>query len=222
MPAHGYADRRRAWAAYGTTDKSYRESQTVLARLLEWSLSLQALETAVVTAGRRSRPSMSSPPSRPHPRPSGRSWGCKPMAKGGRWCSRPLRRHPCAWARGSSAPRSRRLSSRASPSRWGPHSAVRGAHRWRRGAATTGGGPRARGHRDPGHQACPRVSVGHRQRPAGRDSSAAPGVGTRVPGATAGGPDCSGHHGVGGPRGVAPERETASTSSRTAGVRHGL
>jgi hypothetical protein len=51
LPAHGYADLRREWAVYGTTDESYRESQTVLARILGLSLSLQALETSVAAAG---------------------------------------------------------------------------------------------------------------------------------------------------------------------------
>jgi hypothetical protein len=46
LPAHGYADLLREWAVYGTTDESYRESQTVLARILGLSLSVQALETS--------------------------------------------------------------------------------------------------------------------------------------------------------------------------------
>ncbi len=37
----------REWAAFGTTDESYRESQTALERILGRSLSLQALETSV-------------------------------------------------------------------------------------------------------------------------------------------------------------------------------
>lgn len=47
LPARCYSDLLRAWLAYGTTDESYRESQTVVARLLGLPLSLQALETAV-------------------------------------------------------------------------------------------------------------------------------------------------------------------------------
>ena len=50
-PARGDADRLREGAAYGTTDASSRESQTVLARLLGLSLSLQALETRCIEAG---------------------------------------------------------------------------------------------------------------------------------------------------------------------------
>jgi hypothetical protein len=45
LPAHCYSDLLREWAAYGATDASYRESQTVLTRILGLSLSLQAIET---------------------------------------------------------------------------------------------------------------------------------------------------------------------------------
>ena len=51
LPAHGYADLRREWAVYGTTDESSRESQTVLARILGLSLRVQALETSCAKAG---------------------------------------------------------------------------------------------------------------------------------------------------------------------------
>jgi len=47
LPAHCYSDVLREWAAYGTTDASYRESQTVLERILGVSLSVQTLETCV-------------------------------------------------------------------------------------------------------------------------------------------------------------------------------
>ncbi|MGH8057344.1 MAG: ISKra4 family transposase [Candidatus Entotheonellia bacterium] len=47
LPARCYSDLLREWAAYGTTDESYRESQTVLERILGLSLSVQALETCV-------------------------------------------------------------------------------------------------------------------------------------------------------------------------------
>jgi hypothetical protein len=50
LPARRYADLLQAWAAYGATDASYRESQTVLARILGLALSLQAIETAVMEA----------------------------------------------------------------------------------------------------------------------------------------------------------------------------
>ena len=49
-PARASADLRREWAAYGATEASYRESQTVLDRILGRSLRTQALETAVVEA----------------------------------------------------------------------------------------------------------------------------------------------------------------------------
>lgn len=51
LPARCYSDLLREWAAYGTTDESYRESQTVLKRILGVSLSLQAIETGVADAG---------------------------------------------------------------------------------------------------------------------------------------------------------------------------
>lgn len=51
LPAHCYSDLLREWAVYGTTDASYRESQTVLERILGLSLSVQALETCVTQAG---------------------------------------------------------------------------------------------------------------------------------------------------------------------------
>src|SRR5215207_7404840 len=51
LPAHCYSDLLREWAVYGTTDESYRESQTVLDRILGLSLSVQALETCAAEAG---------------------------------------------------------------------------------------------------------------------------------------------------------------------------
>jgi len=50
LPARCYSDRLREWTASGATDESYRESQTVIGRILGLSLSLQAIETAVVEA----------------------------------------------------------------------------------------------------------------------------------------------------------------------------
>ncbi len=47
LPERCYSDLLREWAAFGTTDESYRESQTALERILGRSLSLQALETIV-------------------------------------------------------------------------------------------------------------------------------------------------------------------------------
>jgi hypothetical protein len=50
LPARCYSDLLREWAVYGTTNESYRESQTVLDRILGVSLSVQALETGVAEA----------------------------------------------------------------------------------------------------------------------------------------------------------------------------
>jgi hypothetical protein len=50
LPARCYSDLLREWAVYGTTDESYRESQTVLERILGLSLSVHALETCVTEA----------------------------------------------------------------------------------------------------------------------------------------------------------------------------
>jgi hypothetical protein len=50
-PARCYSDLLREGAVYGATDASYRESQTVLERLLGLSLSVQAREPCVTEAG---------------------------------------------------------------------------------------------------------------------------------------------------------------------------
>jgi hypothetical protein len=51
LPGRCYSDLLREWAVDGATDASYRESRTVLERILGRSLSLQAIESAVVEAG---------------------------------------------------------------------------------------------------------------------------------------------------------------------------
>lgn len=51
LPARCYSDLLREWAVYGATDAAYRESRTVLERILGLSLSLQAIESAVGQAG---------------------------------------------------------------------------------------------------------------------------------------------------------------------------
>ena len=56
LPARGDADLRREWAASGATDASYRESQTVRARLLGRSLRTQARATAVGEAAGEGTP----------------------------------------------------------------------------------------------------------------------------------------------------------------------
>ncbi len=50
LPARCYSDLLCEWAAFGTTDESYRESQSGLARILGLSLSVQAIETTVADA----------------------------------------------------------------------------------------------------------------------------------------------------------------------------
>jgi len=45
LPARCYSMRLSEWASYATTDSAYRESQTVLQRILGLTLSVQALET---------------------------------------------------------------------------------------------------------------------------------------------------------------------------------
>jgi|SRR5215207_6915120 len=50
LPERCYSDLLREWMAYGATDASYRESQTVLERVLGLALSRQALETTVAEA----------------------------------------------------------------------------------------------------------------------------------------------------------------------------
>ena len=47
LPARCYSDLLREWMTYGSTDAAYRETQTLLARILGLRLSTQALETAV-------------------------------------------------------------------------------------------------------------------------------------------------------------------------------
>ncbi len=48
LPHRCYSALLREWAAFGTTDESYRESQTGLERILGCKLSLQALETGMM------------------------------------------------------------------------------------------------------------------------------------------------------------------------------
>jgi len=47
LPERCYSDVLREWATYGATEGAYRESQTVLERVLGLTLSVQAIETAV-------------------------------------------------------------------------------------------------------------------------------------------------------------------------------
>lgn len=50
LPPRCYSDLLAEWMAYGSTDASYRENQTLLARILGLTLSVAALETTVVEA----------------------------------------------------------------------------------------------------------------------------------------------------------------------------
>lgn len=50
LPARGYSALLREWTASGATDESSRQRQPVLERILGLSLSLQAVEPAVVEA----------------------------------------------------------------------------------------------------------------------------------------------------------------------------
>jgi hypothetical protein len=63
-PARCYADLRREWAVDGTTDASYRESQTVLERILGLSLRVHARETCVTEAA-ADVAGFSAPPAEP-------------------------------------------------------------------------------------------------------------------------------------------------------------
>jgi hypothetical protein len=71
LPARGYADVLREWAVYGPTDASYRESPTVLERLLGLSLSVHALETGVAEAGGDVPPCSEQPTAAGPPAPLG-------------------------------------------------------------------------------------------------------------------------------------------------------
>ena len=67
LPARCYSDLLCEWVAYGTTDESYRESRTVLERILGLSLSVQALEASVAEAAGEvtafyAQPAAPSPP----------------------------------------------------------------------------------------------------------------------------------------------------------------
>jgi hypothetical protein len=44
LPEHSFSDLVREWAAYGDTDGAYRESQTILERILGLTLSVPSLE----------------------------------------------------------------------------------------------------------------------------------------------------------------------------------
>jgi hypothetical protein len=70
-PARGYADLLRAWAVYGTTEESDRESQTVRDRILGLSRSVQALEPGVAEAAGDVPPFDEQPTAAAPPAPPG-------------------------------------------------------------------------------------------------------------------------------------------------------
>ena len=197
LPARCYSDLLREWAVYGTTDESYRESQTVLERILGLSLSVQALETCVTEAGEDVTTFYEQPADPTAPVPAGTILVVQADGKGvpmvqpptqtppvrlgkgqkrgkkkeavvtGLYTDCPLSAHPpgggggpAAGARspGAGSPPTARGQRAAGhpggeggghapagaagrPARGAPHPAARGAHRWRRGAATAVGDP---------------------------------------------------------------------------------
>ena len=50
LPARSYSDLLREWMAYGTTDEAYRETRSLLERILGRALSVQELESTVAEA----------------------------------------------------------------------------------------------------------------------------------------------------------------------------
>jgi hypothetical protein len=106
LPARGYSALLRGWTAYGATDESYRESQAVIERILGLSLSLQAVETAVVdTAGDvMSFYERAAEPAEPPPAAT----ILVVQADGTRvpMLQPPLQRPLCSWPRDRSRPRS--------------------------------------------------------------------------------------------------------------------
>jgi hypothetical protein len=69
LPARGDSDLRQEGAVDGTTDESSRESQTVLERILGWSLSAQAIDTSVADAAGEVRAFDEQPAEPPAPAP---------------------------------------------------------------------------------------------------------------------------------------------------------
>lgn len=71
LPARCYSDVLREWATYGATDGAYRESQTVLERVLGLTLSVQAIETAMAEDAADVAAFLAEPPAT-RPEPPGR------------------------------------------------------------------------------------------------------------------------------------------------------
>jgi hypothetical protein len=94
LPAHGYSDLLREWAVYGTTDESYRESQTVIERILGVSLSLQAIKAGVAEAGQDVTTFYAQPAEPATPLPSGTILVVQADGKGVPMVQPPLQRPP--------------------------------------------------------------------------------------------------------------------------------
>jgi hypothetical protein len=114
LPARCYSDLLREWATYGATEASYRESQTMLARILGLSLSLQAIETEVVTAGGDVTACYAQPAEPAVPVPAATILVVQADGKGVPMVQPPPQSRLCAWARARSAAQRRRPLSPAS------------------------------------------------------------------------------------------------------------
>ncbi len=81
LPERCYSDVLREWATYGAADGAYRESQTVLERVLGLRLSVQAIETAVAEDAADVAAFMTEPPAA-GPAPAGRLLVVQAAGKG--------------------------------------------------------------------------------------------------------------------------------------------
>lgn len=100
LPARCYSDLLREWAVYGTTDESYRESQTMLERILGLSLSVQALETCVTQAGEDVTTFYEQPAAPTAPVPSGTILVVQADGKGVPMVQPPAQRLPVRLGKG--------------------------------------------------------------------------------------------------------------------------
>jgi hypothetical protein len=114
LPARGYSDLLQEWTAYGATDESYRESQTVIERILGLSLSLQAIETAVVEAAGDVTSFYEQPAEQAAPPPATTILVVQADGKGVPMVQPPTQRPSLRLAKGRSGPRRRKPWSRLS------------------------------------------------------------------------------------------------------------